>query len=258
MDAELFEQMARVEDRHWWFRGRRSILRRIVRALGLQEGARVIDAGCGTGANAASLPGEFRVLGVDPTPLAVERARRFQAPNLTFACGTLREVTEGAREQADLVLLLDVIEHVPDDRALVLDAVDALRRGGHLLVTVPADMRLWSRHDEVFGHYRRYEPEGLRSVYDAVPVEVRLLSHFNARLYPIIRAIRMFRPGGDAGGDTDPLKGSDLAEYPGPVNAALERIFAGEAGRLVRVLEGRARPYPRGASLMALVRKTEG
>ena len=257
MDVELFEQMAQVEEHHWWFRGRRRIVHHLVRALQLEPGSLIVDAGCGTGANAASLPSDYQVLGLDPTPVAVERARRFQAPHLTFQCGTLQEVMERSPRPADLVMLLDVIEHVPDDAGLVRGAVASLRPGGHLLVTVPAGMELWSPHDEVFGHFRRYDRSGLAAVFSGLDTETRLLSHFNRRLYPVIRAVRWVRRarGGQTDAAADPLKGSDLRTYPRFVNAALENLFAGEGRRLAKVLAGEARPYPRGASLVALVRR---
>jgi len=257
LDTQLFEQMAAMEERHWWFRGRRRILHRVLGALPLPDGARVVDAGCGTGANAASLPPRYRVLGVDPTPDAIERARRFQLPHVEFACGSVGQVLEQRGIQADLVTLLDVIEHVQDDRALVADAVAGLRGGGFLVITVPADMRLWSPHDVAFGHYRRYDPDGLAAVLDGFPLEVKLLSHFNARLYPVIRGIRALRSRKPAEVDPDSLAGSDLRAYPGPVNAILEGIFAGEARRLEKALRGTARGYRRGASLMAVAMKTE-
>jgi SAM-dependent methyltransferase len=197
---------------------------------------------------------------VDPTPAAVEWAQRFQAPNVTFQCGTLREAMESSREKADLALLLDVIEHVPDDAALVREAVASLRPGGYLLVTVPAGMELWSPHDEVFGHYRRYDRSGLASVLSGLDTETLLLSHFNARLYPVIRAIRGVRRArsGGSGAESDSLAGSDLRTYPRAVNAALEAVFAGEGRRLAKVLAGEAPPYRRGASLMAIVRRRPG
>ncbi len=259
MDEPLFEQMAEMEERHWWFRGRRRIVHRLVDRLALGEDALVVDAGCGTGANAASLSSRYRVLGVDPTPAAIERARRFRARDLTFECGTVASVLEETGARASLLLLLDVIEHVPDDAGLLGDALRYVRPGGHVLLTVPAEMRLWSPHDEAFGHYRRYDREGLRALLAGLPLELLLLSHFNARLYPLIRAVRALNSSMPSrAGSASSLRKSDLRRYPTAVNAVLESIFAGESGRLERVLAGSARPYRVGASLVALARRTPG
>lgn len=262
MDLTLFRQMADGEERHWWFVARREIVGRLVEALPLPEGARVVDAGCGTGANAAFLAargeGRYRVLGIDPTAPAIDLAHRFSLPGLEFRCGTLSDLLGEGEAAADLVLMLDVIEHVEDDRSLVEQAVRLLGPGGHLLVTVPADPRLWSPHDEVFGHYRRYEPHTLREVLRGLPLEILVLSPFNARLYPLIRTVRAVKRARARGREVAAEEGSDFAEYPVRVDAALRRLFAGEAGRLLGVLRGSGRPYRFGASLLLVARKGTG
>ena len=73
----------------------------------------------------------------------------------------------------DLVLMLDVLEHVEDDRAALLDAVlNFLAPGGRLLVSVPAGPGLFSRHDELLGHKRRYAPARLGALVDEVGLAV--------------------------------------------------------------------------------------
>ena len=120
-----------------------------------------------------------------------------------------------------------------------------------MFITVPADMSLWTDHDVSHGHYRRYDVESLRRVWEALPVRELGLSPFNARLYPLVRVARTLsrwrgRPAGDAG--------SDLRLPSRPVNTALHGIFAGERRRLLRNLRG-GRPYRRGVSLVAVLAK---
>jgi len=150
---------------------------------------------------------------------------------------------------------MDVIEHVEDDFALVSQVLALLRPGAHLLITVPADPSLWSQHDESFGHWRRYDAERLRATWRGLAVEERLLSYFNARLFPIVKVVRSIakwrrRAAGAAG--------TDFVMPPGPVNRALESFFAGEAQALDRGIDCGGMPYRHGSSLIAILRRGEG
>jgi len=252
MDPALFDLNARVEQDHWWFAGRRRVMRDLLGAVvPAGDGALVIDVGCGTGANLASLHPAYRTVGIDPTQAAVERARE-RFPEVEFLCGMAPDDLGGRMSEADAVLVMDVLEHVEDDRALLRSLVEPLQPGAHVLITVPADMRLWSEHDVSHGHYRRYDVAGLRSVWDDLPVAEVMLSPFNARLYPVARAVRwVSRRRGKAAGES----GSDVSLPPAPVNAMLRAIFGGEAARLVRVLRRRGRPYRRGVSLLSVLQR---
>jgi hypothetical protein len=158
--------------------------------------------------------------------------------------------------QARLVLLMDVLEHVPDDFALLSSLLAAAPAGCHFLVTVPADDSLWSPHDEAFGHFRRYDLQRFERVWKGLPIETRMVSYFNARLLPVIRGLRARsrRSGLPAG-----AAGTDFWIPAWPLNALLTRCLAGEAGRLVKLLRGsRRHGYRAGASLMAVLRRLEG
>src|SRR6185503_12431523 len=103
-----------------------------------------------------------------------------------FAPHDLGDVVETAR----LFLLMDVLEHVPDDFELFSELLAAANPGSYFLVTVPAHLALWSPHDVAFGHYRRYDQERLEAVWKGLPVTVRLCSYYNSRLYPVVRSVR--------------------------------------------------------------------
>jgi SAM-dependent methyltransferase len=257
MRSPQFELHADIEERHWWFRGRRRIMRDLARrVLSTPTRASVVDVGCGTGGNIAALSGEFSCIGVDSSAEAIELARR-RYPEVRFFCDPVAALGDGTLGQAGLFLVMDVLEHVPDDFRLFSEILSAARPGAHLLITVPADMGLWSGHDESFGHYRRYDPERLALVWEGLPATPLILSHFNARLYPVIRLTRMLtrlrgRPFGRAG--------TDFRIPARPINALLEELFAGEARALLHALDGK-RPgggYSRGASLIALLRREAG
>jgi SAM-dependent methyltransferase len=254
MDAEVFRVHADVERRHWWFSARRAILRAVVETVAPPgRGVRVLDVGCGVGATAPAFHPDYTYTGYEPSQLAVEHARAAH-PHVEFRAGTAVSAAADLAA-ADVVLLTDVIEHVADDRALLLATLLPMRAGSWLLVTVPAGMELWSPHDVSLGHYRRYDVESLSAVLHELPAETVLLSYFNARLYPPIRLVRWLteRTNRAAGHG-----GTDFAVPPRPLNAALRRVFEGEAARLCRQIGRTGSAYRRGVSLMALLRKQPG
>lgn len=252
---DLYALHQSVEETHWWFRGRRAILLAFAdRVLGGDPGAFVIDVGCGTGGNAAAFGRTYRALGIDPSEEAIRLARA-RYPGHRFLAGHAPADLGEDAGRADLFVLTDVLEHVRDDFSLLSRILAAARPGAHVLITVPADESLWSPHDVTLGHFRRYDAARLARTWERMPVQVRLLSHFNARLYPAVKAVRRVRRliGSAAG-----RGGTDLRVPPPPLNRALQALFAGEAAALVRAVDAGATPFARGASLIALLRREDG
>lgn len=253
MQSEQFQLHAEIEQRHWWFVARRAILSRLLAEICPASHERlIVDVGCGTGANLASVANQYSCAGIDTSAEAVALARQ-RFPDVQFLVGHAPEDLGSLAAQADVLLLMDVLEHVADDQTLLERLVAAARPGAHLVLTVPADMALWSAHDQSFGHYRRYDRQGLERLWTGLPVSVRLVSYFNARLYWVIRATRAWnRLRGRASGQA----GTDFW-LPRPwVNHRLESILCGEANRLVDILRGICEQgYQRGASIVAVLRK---
>ncbi|MBI1902135.1 MAG: class I SAM-dependent methyltransferase [Planctomycetia bacterium] len=284
MQSAQFQLHAQIEERHWWFLGRRDILRAVVREVvpPLRRGGRggcegatahemsdtcaslrassprplVVDIGCGTGANLAALADDYDCLGIDTSGDAIRLARK-RFPNVRFVEGEAPGDLGPAAAQAKLFLLTDVMEHVPDDFELLSRLLAAASPGAYFLVTVPADMALWSAHDVSFGHYRRYTAKRFAQVWEGLPVETRLLSHFNSRLYPVVRAIRAWNRRREK---TSGAAGTDFSLPSAPVNWALRWFFAGESRALLRQLQkGERKPaYRRGVSLIALLERQPG
>jgi SAM-dependent methyltransferase len=256
MQSAQFELHAQIEDRHWWFVARREILRRIVEAVVPADSGRlVLDVGCGTGANLGALAGHYQCVGVDTSAQAIGLAQsRF--PRIEFRQGYAPEAVSDVLPRASLVLLTDVLEHVPDDFSLFSSLLAATRPGTYFLVTVPADASLWSRHDESFGHYRRYDADRLNRVWQGLPATCLLTSHYNSRLYPAVKLVRWWnRRRGEAHGD----HGTDFSMPLAPVNRCLQWILADESRRLLGMVSGRRHnPYGHGVSLVALVRREAG
>lgn len=251
MDATQLALHAEMEEKHWWFLGRRDILRTILRQLLPPDGRHfVVDVGCGTGGNVGALAREYRTVGIDTSRYAIELARQ-RYPGVRFWRGELADLPHELDASADAYVLMDVLEHVPDDFLLLSTLLARCRRGTWVVITVPAHEHLWSAHDEALGHFRRYDKKRLAMVWQGLPVRVRLLSYFCARLYPAVRLARWVarRTGRSVG-----RHGTDLRVPPAPVNHLLAWLFRGEAGLLTRVLEGRrAGGYRTGSSLLAVL-----
>ncbi len=254
MQSAQFQLHAQIEERHWWFVARRRILSQLVRQIAPPAADRqsiLIDIGCGTGANLAAFANDYRCIGIDTATEAIRLASsRF--PRATFVCGFAPRDVGRWLKLASVVLITDVLEHVADDRGLLESIVAATAPEAQIVLTVPADMRLWSPHDEAFGHFRRYDRESFSNLWTGLPVQQRLLSHFNTRLYPIVRLVRGLNNWrGRAAGAAN----TDFKLPASPINRLLEAIFAGESRRLQNGVDGGTPGYSRGVSLIAILER---
>lgn len=254
MQSDLFKLHAELEETHWWFVARRNIMRALVtKILPPRRDRIVVDVGCGTGANIAALSDAYVAIGIDTSDEAIAIASR-RYPRSRFVRGHAPEALGEEARMADLFLSMDVLEHV-DDFLMLSSLLASAKPGALFYINVPADRALWSGHDEAFGHLRRYDPERLRLAWAGLPVTTLLISHFSSRLYPIVLAVRTFsRLRGVPFGEL----GTDLRLPPVAVNRALTRLFSGEARRLDDALDGRAKPYAFGSSLVAIIRRDVG
>jgi SAM-dependent methyltransferase len=240
MRTEAYAQMARVEEDHWWFHGRRRLLWSLLRrAGGVRSGARILDAGCGTGRNLAEFASLGHAQGIDPAPEAVEACR---ARGLEVTRAPLERLPFGDAS-FDLLLATDVLEHVADD----LGALRELRRvaapGALLLVTVPAHPWLWSPHDDALHHRRRYRRAELRGRLDEAGWQPVVDTWWNATLLGPIAFVRLVAPGNA----TDHERTGKLADR------VLRLPLAVEAW-----LVGRGASLPFGVSLALACRPAEG
>ncbi|MEO0814777.1 MAG: class I SAM-dependent methyltransferase, partial [Myxococcota bacterium] len=241
------------EAKHWWFSARRSIFRHLVHSL-VSDHASILDIGCGTGGNLAAVVRAGNATGVDASADAVEFAQT-RYPHLRFEQRVVPDGIVDELARADLVMLTDVLEHVKDDFRYLSDLLAPMRPGTLLLLTVPAEEALWSPHDEAVLHYRRYDPPRLRTVWTGLPVHERLFSPFNSVIYPAIKLVRWATAKtGVAVGERE----TDFSIPPMPVNVALAQAFAAERFRLAAHVDQRARAFPFGVSLVAVLERREG
>ncbi len=235
--------MAELEDKHWWFVARRELIaQRLSQELDLPPSAQILEAGCGTGGNLELLSRFGQVSGFEPNDHARKMAH--SKGDFELRTGRLPGAIPFEAGRFDLVVALDVLEHLDDDRASLEALRKKLKPGGHLLVTVPAYQFLWSRHDEIHHHKRRYTKGRLAATITASGFELARSTYFNTLLFPTIAAVRLLKG----------LLGNEEADEAMPsarLNGILRRIFESEGHILPFV------SLPFGVSLMALAQKRD-
>ena len=239
MDRAIYDRMAEHDTTHWWYQARREVLTSVItRIVRPPFDARILEIGCGTGHNLAML-GHFGM--VDAIEIDAESRRIAQARlGRSVGAAPLPELTGVPDQHYDLIALLDVLEHVEDDRAALASIARRLRPGGQVLLTVPQYPWMWGGHDIANHHRRRYTRKTLQTVIADAGFGVKLLQSFNSLLFPLALADRLAaRLTGRAGSDDRPP--------PAPVNALFTHIFGVE-----RYLIGRM-PMPPGLSLIAVL-----
>jgi SAM-dependent methyltransferase len=238
MERVVYEQMAELDDRHWWYRARREVLAALIRREAKPpKGAKILELGCGTGHNLAMLSGFGYVDGLELD----EEARTLSEKRLgrKVMSAPLPELAGVPDRGYDLIGAFDVIEHIADDGAALDSIAEKLKPTGKFVMTVPAHQWMWSAHDVVNHHKRRYSKRSLKALIDASPMKLQKIGYFNSLLFPLAVAQRA---ASKLRGDED----ADVRLPPAPLNAALEKAFAAE-----RYLVGRL-PLPPGLSLFAV------
>ena len=243
MDRAVFDRMAELDQQHWWFTARRRILAEVIRRIVRPPAAaRILELGCGTGHNLDMLGAFGRVEASELDDHARELAT--QRLGRTVKKVALPDLSKFPADSYDMIALLDVLEHVPDDKGSLAAIFTRFKPGGDLLLTVPANPWMWSAHDEAHHHHRRYRKREIAALARAAGYEIDLLSPFNTMLFPLIAGVRVLNK----------LRGHDSADdaLPAPpVNRALDRLFGVEAGLIGRL------PFPFGVSLIAVLRRPE-
>ena len=238
MERSAYREMAELDERHWWYRARRAVLADLIRReVKPPPKARILEIGCGTGHNLEMLAafGTVDALELDDEARAIAERRLGRK----IKNAPLPELAGVRARQYDLIAALDVIEHIDDDEAALAAIAGKLKAGGKFIMTVPAHQWMWSAHDVVNHHKRRYSKQGLRRLIESSPLRLQRIGYFNSLLFPLAVAERF----------ASRLRGNDNADVtlpPAPLNSALEMVFAAE-----RHLVGRL-PLPPGLSLFAV------
>ena len=238
MERSVYDEMAALDQRHWWYRARRRIIADLIRRE-LRPGpdAQILELGCGTGHNLAMLAGFGHVDGLELDDEAREMSARRLGREIMSS--PLPELTDVRDRHYDLVGAFDVIEHIDDDQAALASIATKLKPGGKFVMTVPAHQWMWTAHDVVNHHKRRYSKRSLRRLIEGSPLKLDRMGYFNSLLFPLAIAERA----------SSKLRGKDSADVklpPAPLNTLLEKVFEAE-----RYAVGRF-PLPPGLSLFAV------
>ncbi|HZT42893.1 MAG TPA: methyltransferase domain-containing protein [Chthonomonadaceae bacterium] len=249
MNVAEYERMYRLEDTYWWFVGRHRLMEALLRATYGAPGARttpltILDIGCGTGAMSQRLKAWGQVVSADFSPLALQFSRR---RGLDHLVGADAMHLPFASERFDAIVTMDVLEHLPDDRAALCEFYRVLKPGGRVFATVPAYPHLWSEHDLALMHFRRYRRPELAERFGACGFHVEKLSHTMTALYPLValqRRLNAKKPPHDPPQAAMPM-------LPAPLNAALTFLLSSE-NALARRLN-----FPFGVTILAIASKPE-
>lgn len=184
MENELFDEMYKVETQHWWFVARRKIIASVIDGLSLESNSKIMDAGCGNGDNLEFLSKYGELVAIEREDNALARAKSRQIGKVVK--GELPDnFPSDINKENDLIVLLDVLEHIDDDGKSLFGLSNWANQNGRLLITVPAYQFLWTSHDEQHHHKRRYTVKGLRKVVENNGWKVKYISYFNSFLFPL-------------------------------------------------------------------------
>lgn len=246
MNDDLLSKFNEVEKFHWWWAGRQELVKNL---LTTEQPQSILDIGCGTGETLTFLKKVFpkaKLTGVDFLPEAVKytkdrghTAMQADATALPYPDATF-----------DAVLLLDVIEHIKNDTAVIKEARRVLKPGGVIILTAPALAFIWSAHDVGQGHERRYTRHMLLKLAGNNRMEVPYISYFNFLLSPIIISIRLASrlPFLNRLGQYDSKLNYQLA-HKKLANAFLKLVFVSEI-KMLKLIR-----YPIGISIVIKMKK---
>ena len=228
MNPDEYTRMYQLEDRYWWFVGRRRLALRLLRkALGAGSGVsglgsrvtglgsrvpdgevvdpknptphprpqtldptppRILDLGCGTGVILGEMTQWAEPIGLDISELALKFCQKRGLGNLVQARGEHLPIQTGS---VDGVLALDIFEHIEDHNAAYKEAARVLKPGGALVLSVPAFRWLWGPHDVALMHFRRYTAAEMRRCLEDAGLQVERLSYSVFYLFPVVVLVRV-------------------------------------------------------------------
>jgi ubiquinone/menaquinone biosynthesis C-methylase UbiE len=240
----LYDDFFHLEQNHWWFIGRRKIILSLIDHHNKQVPCRILDAGCGTGYTALALSRYGKVSALDPSEAALDYVKQRGIESVKQ--GSMTAIPYPS-ETFDIVTALDVLEHIEDDRSSIAELCRVLRPAGILVITVPAFNFLWSPHDDINLHKRRYTAAEIRNKIESSGLKIHKLSYFNFFLFPAILLVRFFRKAFPA--PNEEAKSDFSIFNQGFINTMLQKILSAESKLLIYF------NFPCGLSLVCVAKK---
>jgi len=263
MNTAEFDRMFAIEETHWWYRGRRELVRDSLRRHAPPgRPLQVLDVACATGMSFRFLGDIGQIRGIDISDetirycamRGIDRIVKADAMKLPFA-----------EASYDVVLALDAFEHFDDDRAAMRETWRVLRPGGVLIATVPAFMSLWSPHDDAYHHKRRYRRAQFRERLQQAGFAVERVSYSTMILFVPVFLLRRWRRLREGVANGAPPASGASAANPGKEEVAVVSDFGVPFPRPVELLASaitsaevaleRHVDLPFGVSLLAVLRK---
>jgi SAM-dependent methyltransferase len=239
MRVDKIDKMHQLEQKHWWFQGKKFLVSSALESASIPDG-QYLDIGCGTGMFLRELGKERFACGLDLSIRALSHCQKDGIRNLVKAsCDSL----PFSSDTFALISLLDIVEHAPDDRAVLKEVYRICKPDGVVLITVPAFMLLWSSHDEANHHKRRYTRKQLASLCHSSGFFLERLTYTNFFIFlPVLVCRTVFKKLFSRGD-------SDLKEAPRLLNKLMQWLYKLEAAYLKRA------DFPWGVSLLMMLRK---
>jgi SAM-dependent methyltransferase len=243
MNPAEYENLARIEVDHWYYSGKRELVRFWLTATGAVDPDRtLLDCGAGTGQFAQEMEQLCRILVLDDHVESLDYLRRrFRPEQVLTLMGNRIPLPDAS---VDALTALDVLEHVPDDAGVMADFRRVLKSNGVVVITVPASMALWSDWDVALHHCRRYDRRSLLSLFPPSSWVIEHVNYTNVLAYPAVWVLRRWRQWFPS--KVGRARVEDAIPSPG-MNKLLRWLFVGLGKSKI--------PFPFGVSLILVARK---
>lgn len=240
------DKFLKIEDSHFWYIGRKAIINNLLNKLYHKgNNLRIAEIGCGGGGMISHLGRYGLAIGVDIYDKALKLCRKRKIPHL---CQADALNLPFLNDRLDIVCAFDLLEHIDDDLSLLREFFRVCKKGGRLLISVPANKLLWSGFDEFDHHRRRYNRRELQSKIKKAGFTIEKLSYTMVTLFPLIFIIRKGRR--KLARDREiSLDKADLERPNRLINKLLALILRLEA-RLIKIIN-----FPFGSSLICVAKK---
>ena len=226
MEKFTYQEMYDDERDFWWYVARRKILNSVIKSLKLKS-PKVLEIGSGSGGNVKLLNKYGSYLGIEKESHAIELSKS-RHPDKEFLCLSVPEDLYQVETKFEFIAVLDVIEHIKDDSSAMQKMRGLLTEDGKILLSTPAFPFLWSAHDEVHHHYRRYTKKQLKDLVTHAGFEVEKHTYFNCFLFPVALLVKVL---GQMFGSKKPHK----TKISKPLNWVLEKIFSLESKLIPKI-----------------------